>query len=325
MQAILCTEWGGPERLTLTERPDPVAGPGEVVIGVRAAGVNFPDLLMIQHKYQMRPALPFIPGSEVAGDILSVGVGVSAWRPGQRVLAACRVGGFAAQVAVAAETCHALPDAVPYDVAAGFILAYGTVWHALTDRAAAQPGDTLLVLGAAGGVGLAAVQIGKALGLRVIAAASSPAKLAICAGHGADALIDYSTGELRAALARHTGGRGVDIVFDPVGGAHSEPAFRALAWRGRHLVVGFAEGAIPALPLNLALLKGASLVGVFWGEHVKREPQAFRAEAQTLLAWLAEGRLRPLISARYRLADTPQALADMAARRVTGKIVIDLA
>ena len=322
MRAILCTEWGGPELLQLAEVADPVAGPGEVVIGIRAAGVNFPDVLIIQHKYQMRPPLPFIPGSEVAGEVLSVGAGVTSPRVGERVLAACRIGAFAERVTVPAGDCHILPDGVAFDVASGFMLAYSTVWHALTDRAAARPGETLLVLGASGGVGLAAVEIGRAIGLRVIAAASSPEKLAICAARGADALIDYRAEDLRKAMARHTAGRGPDIIFDPVGGSLSEPAFRSIGWRGRHLVIGFAEGAIPALPLNLTLLRGASVVGVFWGEHVKREPVAYRAGAATLLEWLAAGRLQPLISATYPLAETPRALADMAGRRVVGKVVI---
>jgi NADPH2:quinone reductase len=323
MRAILCTEWGGPEKLTLATLPDPVAMPGQVVIGVRAAGVNFPDVLIVQCKYQLRPDLPFVPGSEVAGEVLAVGEGVTTPRVGDRVLAACRIGGFAEQVAVPAGSCHVLPGGVGYPEAAVFMLAYCTVWHALTDRAAARPGETLLVLGAAGGVGLAAVQIGKALGLRVIAAASSPGKLAVCAAHGAGALIDYSAEDLRAGIARATDGQGPDIIFDPVGGALSEPAFRSIAWRGRHLVVGFAEGAIPSLPLNLPLLKGAALVGVSWGGYLKREHAAYRIAAAELLAWLASGRLKPLISARYALQETPRALQDMAARRAIGKLVIE--
>lgn len=322
MKAIVCTEWGGPERLRVDTLPDPAPGDGEVAIRVRAAGVNFPDVLIIQRKYQVRPDLPFVPGSEVAGDVLSVGPGVTGLQVGQRVIALCRVGAFAEQVVAPAAACHILPDAVPYETGAAFLLAYGTSWHALLDRAAAQPGETLLVLGAAGGVGLAALDIARAHGLRAIAAASSPGKLAACAAHGASALIDYTSENLREAIARHTDGRGPDIVFDPVGGPHTEPAFRSIGWRGRHLVIGFADGAIPALPLNLMLLKGAALVGVFWGDQVRREPDRARADADALLAMLAAGTLRPLVSATYTLDRTPQALADMAARKVIGKIVI---
>ena len=322
MKAIVCTEWGGPDRLRVETLPDPVPGEGQVAIRVRAAGVNFPDVLIIQRKYQLRPDLPFVPGAEVAGEILSVGPGVSGLHPGQRVLALCTLGGFAEQALAPAINCHVLPDGVPYDLAAAFLLAYGTAWHALLDRGAAQPGETLLVLGASGGVGLAALDIARAHGLRTIAAASSAGKLAVCAQHGAAALINYTEENLREAITRHAGKRGPDIIFDPVGGNLSEPAFRSIAWRGRYLVIGFADGTIPALPLNLTLLKGASVVGVFWGDHVRREPERYRADADALLAMLAAGRLSPQVSATYTLDQTQAALTAMAARQVIGKIVI---
>jgi len=322
MRAVVCEAWGGPETLTLksVELRDPA--PGEVKIRVRAAGVNFPDVLMIQKKYQVQPELPFTPGSEVAGEVIAVGSGVAAFRPGERVMAYCMLGGFAEEAIAAAASCFAMPDALSYEAAASVLLAYGTSWHALTARAALREGETLLVLGAAGGVGLAAVDIGRALGARVVAAASSDEKLSVCRRYGAAALINYRTENLREALARLTERRGPDVIYDPVGGALAEPAFRSIAWRGRYLVVGFAEGSIPSLALNLPLLKGAAIVGVFWGEHMKREQALYREETEELIGRLASGELKPLISKTYALDQVPQALADMAGRRVVGKIVI---
>lgn len=322
MRAILCERWGGPEQLRVADVPSPRPGPGEVKVRVRAAGVNFPDVLIIQRKYQVRPELPFTPGAEVAGVVAEIGPGVEAPRPGDRVAALCTLGGFAEEVVVPARACAVLPEHVGFPVASAFLLAYGTSWHALRDRAALRAGETLLVLGAAGGVGLAAIDIGKALGAWVVAAASSAAKLDVCRSHGADALIDYGTADLRAAIAEATGERGPDVVFDPVGGALSEPAFRSIAWGGRHLVIGFAGGDIPALPLNLPLLKGASVVGVFWGAFTRREPERNREAAAEMLAMIADGRLRPLVSRSYALDEAPRALLDMAARRVVGKVVI---
>jgi NADPH2:quinone reductase len=258
----------------------------------------------------------------VAGVVSAVGDGVSAFKPGDRVIAFSAHGGFAEQLTVPAHALMPMPPGMDFDTAAAITLTYGTSHHAVVDRAALQAGETMLVLGAAGGVGLAAIEIGKALGARVIAAASSEEKLAVCQAHGADVLINYSTEDLRAAVKAATGGKGPDVVYDPVGGDYTEAAFRAIAWRGRYLVVGFANGEIPKLPLNLALLKGASLVGVFWGEFAKREPQANLAGMRQLLGWLAEGKIKPHISARYALADTAKALNDMAARKVTGKVVI---
>lgn len=321
MKAIVCAQWGGPETLQLQDIATPEPGPHQVCIRVAAAGVNFPDVLIIQKKYQVQPQLPFSPGAEIAGTISAVGSEVRGLTVGMPVAALSGIGGFAEECVVDAQACMPLPPGTPMALAGGLILAYGTSWHALRDRAALQSGETLLVLGAAGGVGLAAVEIGKAIGARVIAAASSDEKLSICREHGADELINYSQTDLRVAL-KELAPKGVDVVFDPVGGALTEAAFRSIAWRGRHLVIGFADGNVPALPLNLPLLKGASLVGVFWGEFAKREPRANAAGMLELLGWIRTGQLRPLISKQYALADAPQALADMAARRVVGKVVV---
>ncbi|MGZ3158375.1 MAG: NADPH:quinone oxidoreductase family protein [Burkholderiaceae bacterium] len=322
MKAIVCKAWGLPETLIIEELPDLVAAPGEIIVDIQAAGVNFPDVLIIQNKYQFKPALPFTPGSEFAGIVRSVGAGVAQYKPGDRVIAFTGQGAFAQQIAVSAQSVMPMPPGMAFDIAAAMTLTYGTSHHAIVDRAQLKPGETLLVLGAAGGVGLAAIEIGKALGARVIAAASSDEKLAICKMHGADATINYTTQDLREAIKNTTNGKGPDVIYDPVGGIYTEPAFRSIAWRGRYLVVGFANGEITKLPLNLALLKGASLVGVFWGEFAKREPQANLAAMRELITWLDEGKIKPHISGRYALSDTPQALNDMAARKVTGKIVI---
>ncbi len=322
MKAVVCKAWGMPDTLVLEELPTPVAGPGQVVIDVKAAAVNFPDVLIIQGKYQFKPQLPFTPGNELAGVVSAVAADVEHIKVGDRVIAMTSVGAFAEQIAVPVQAVLPMPASMDFDTAAAITLTYGTSHHAVVDRAALQPGETMLVLGAAGGVGLAAIEIGKALGARVIAAASSDEKLALCRAHGADETINYASGDLRESIRAATGGRGPDVIYDPVGGDYAEPAFRSIGWRGRYLVVGFANGEIPRLPLNLALLKGASLVGVFWGDFVKREPRASAAAMGQLLGWLAEGKLRPHISARYALAQTAQALNDMAARKVTGKVLI---
>jgi NADPH2:quinone reductase len=321
MRAVVCEAWGGPELLVVKELPPAQAKPGDVVVKIHAAGVNFPDVLIIQKKYQVQPELPFIPGAEIAGEVTAVGDGVTALAVGDRVAALCSVGGFAGEIAIEAGKCIKIPDALSYDVAAGFMLAYGTSWHAVRDRAGLQAGETMLVLGAAGGVGLSAVEIGKAIGARVVAAASSDEKCAICREHGADEVINYSTEDLREGIKR-TCGKGPDVIYDPVGGKYSEAAFRSIGWRGRHLVIGFADGNIPALPLNLALLKGASLVGVFWGDFARREPANNMKGVSEMLGWMKEGKIKPLISKTYSLDESPQALVDMAARKVTGKIVI---
>jgi NADPH2:quinone reductase len=321
MRAVLCESWGGPESLVVKEVPTSALKPGEVLVRIRAAGVNFPDVLIIQKKYQIQPALPFSPGAEISGEVAALGEGVTSLAIGDRVAALCTTGGFAEQIILNAAACVKIPDSLSFEVAAGFMLAYGTSWHAIRDRAALLPTETMLVLGAAGGVGLSAVEIGKAIGARVVAAASTDEKCAICREHGADEVINYTTEELRAGIKR-TCGAGPDVIYDPVGGKYSEAAFRSIGWRGRHLVIGFAAGDIPALPLNLALLKGASLVGVFWGDFVRREPANNMKGISEMLGWMQEGRIKPLISKTYSLDEAPQALLDMAARKVTGKIVI---
>ncbi len=322
MKAVRCKDWGPIDSLAIEDLADLVPGAGEVVVDVRAAGVNFPDVLTVQGKYQVRPELPFTPGNEFAGTVRAVGAGVTGFAPGQAVIGFTRTGAFAEQALAPAEALMPMPPDMDFDIAAAITLTYGTSHHAVVDRAALQPGETMLVLGAAGGVGLAAIEIGKALGARVIAAASSDEKLAICSAHGADAVINYEKEDLREALKAATGGRGPDVIYDPVGGKYSEPALRSIAWRGRHLVVGFAAGEIPKLPWNLMLLKGASVVGVFWGDFVRKEPGANLAAMRQMLGWMAEGKLKPLVSKRYRLEETAQALNDMAARKVTGKVVI---
>jgi NADPH2:quinone reductase len=322
MKAIVCKAWGLPDTLVVEELAAPQPAAGQVVVEVQAAGVNFPDVLIIQGKYQFKPELPFTPGSEVAGVVSAVAPDVTGFKVGDRVIAFTATGGFGQQLAVPAQALMPMPPGMDFATAAAITLTYGTSHHAVVDRAALKSGETMLVLGAAGGVGLAAIEIGKALGARVIAAASSDEKLEVCKAHGADAVINYSKEDLREAIKAATGGKGPDVVYDPVGGDYSEAAFRSIAWRGRYLVVGFANGEIPRLPLNLTLLKGASLVGVFWGEFAKREPKANLAAMRELLGWLAEGKIKPRISARYALADTARALEDMAARKVTGKVVI---
>ncbi len=322
MKAILCKSWGLPDTLAVEELPDVIPGPGQVAIDVQAAGVNFPDVLIIQGKYQFKPELPFTPVSELAGVVRAVGEGVTRFKAGDKVLAFVSQGAFAQQVAASEKVVMPIPPGLDFDTAAAITLTYGTSHHAVVDRAQLKAGETMLVLGAAGGVGLAAIEIGKALGARVIAAASTDEKLAICKEHGADATINYSTQDLRDAIKAATDGKGPDVIYDPVGGIYAEPAFRSIGWRGRYLVIGFANGEIPKLPLNLPLLKGASIVGVFWGEFTRREPKANQAAMRELMTWMAEGKIRPHISGRYALAETSHALSDMAARKVTGKVVI---
>ncbi|KEF34712.1 NADPH:quinone oxidoreductase [Deinococcus sp. RL] len=322
MRAVTCTAFDQPEALSVQTVPDPAPGPGEVVLRVEAAGVNYPDALMVMGQYQVRPPLPFTPGAEAAGTVAAVGEGVTHLRPGQRVAAFTGTGAFAEQLLAPANAVMPLPDGVGTEVAAGLPLAFGTSMHALVDRANLRKGETLLVLGAAGGVGLAAVAIGKALGARVIAAASSEEKLALCREHGADETLNYSTEDLRGRVGALTSGKGPDVIFDPVGGDFAEAAFRSIGWGGRYLVVGFAGGGIPKLPLNLPLLKGASVVGVFWGEFARRDPRANARNLARLLEWVQEGTVRPLVSARYPLERTPEALRALLERRVTGKVVV---
>ena len=322
MKAVLCKQYGPPESLVYEDTPSPKPGPGEVVLSVKAAGVNFPDVLIIQNKYQFKPPLPFSPGSELAGTVKEVGEGVKHWKPGDKVIAFTTFGAFAEEVKTEAARLLPIPQGMDFTTAAGFILTYSTSDHALTDRAQLKSGESLLVLGAAGGVGLAAVEIGKALGARVIACASSADKLAVCKQHGADEVIDYSKEDLRERIKALTDGKGVDVVYDPVGGPYTEPAFRSLAWRGRLLVVGFAAGDIPKLPLNLALLKGASAVGVFWGDFARKEPKAFAEGVARLARWYGEKKLKPHVSQTFPLARAVDALNLLAARKATGKIVL---
>lgn len=324
MRAVLCIEHGPPESLMIADVPDPHAGPGQVVVNVGAAGVNFPDTLIIQNLYQFKPDLPFSPGGEVAGTVGQLGTGVDHVAVGDRVIAFPGWGGFAEQVVVEARTVIPIPETMPTDVAAAFVMTYGTSYHALKDRADPQPGETLLVLGAAGGVGLAAVELGKVMGLRVIAAASTDEKLAVCRDHGADEVINYSKEDLKVRAKELTGGAGADIVYDPVGGDYTEAALRATAWQGRLLVIGFAAGPIPKIPLNLTLLKGCDIRGVFWGSFAAREPKRNAQNLMELVAMFNEGTIRPHISARYPLEDTGAALRAVMDRMATGKIVIEL-
>jgi NADPH2:quinone reductase len=297
-------------------------GKGQVVIDVKACGVNFPDVLIIQGKYQFKPAMPFSPGSEVSGIVKELGEGVERVNVGDRVTAFTNHGGFAEEAIVDASKLIPMPDSVDFVTAASFTLVYATAYYALKDRAQLKPGETLLVLGASGGVGLAAVEIGKVMGARVIAAASSDEKLAVCKQHGADETINYSTEDLRERIKALTGGNGVDVIFDPVGGNYSEPALRSIAWNGRFLVIGFAAGDIPRIPLNLTLLKGCSIVGVFWGSFTEREPRHNQENLSELLRWLTEGKLKPHISATYPLEQAPEALNAMMKRNVKGKVVL---
>ena len=323
MKALLCRAYGPPDSLELTELPTPEAGASQVVIDVRACGVNFPDTLVIAGKYQFQPPMPFAPGTDVAGVISAVGEGVTL-PVGARVFAfmGMGMGGFAEQVVVNAASVVPLPDNIDFMTAAAMHLTYATTYHALVDRAHLQSGETVLVLGAAGGVGLACVELAKLMGARVIAAASTEEKLAVCRASGADETINYTSEDLRDRLKALTGGQGVDVVYDPVGGAYAEPALRSTAWNGRYLVVGFTGGDIPRIPLNLPLLKGCAILGVFWGGFAMRDPKANAAHMRQLVTWLAEGKITPHISGVYALADAPRALDDMLHRRVIGKAVI---
>lgn len=322
MRALLCKKFGPPESLVLEEIEAPTPGENQVVIRVHAAGVNFPDALIIQNLYQFKPPLPFSPGGECAGVIEAVGSGVTQVKPGDRVLALTGHGAFAEQVLVDAKALVPLPPDVDFVTAAAFMMTYATSYHALQDRGALKAGETLLVLGASGGVGLAAIEIGKALGATVIAAASSQEKLSICQDHGADLLLNYTKEDLKERVKELTKGKGVDVVYDPVGGDYTEAALRSCAWRGRLLVVGFANGQIPKLPANLTLLKGCSIVGVFWGDYARREPKSNAAALQTLFTWRKEGKLRPHIFGVYPLERGAEAIRALMNRSVSGKLVI---
>jgi len=321
VKAVLCKELGPVESLVVEDVPARKPGRGEVVIAVRAAGVNFPDVLIVQGKYQFKPELPFSPGNEVAGVVTAIGADVERVAVGDRVISAMLWGAFAEEVVVDQHAVIALPDAISFEVGACLITAYATTIYALKERAELQPGETLAVLGASGGVGLAAVQLGKLMGARVIACASTAEKLALCREHGADEVINYSEENLKQRLKELSNG-GVDVVYDPVGGQLSEQAVRALAWGGRLLVVGFASGDIPNIPLNLVLLKSCQLVGVFWGAFSTRDPKRNQQLFGQVLEWVANGKLQPLVSKTYALSEASQALDDMANRRVRGKVAL---
>ena len=322
MKAVVCQEFGPPEKLVIEKMSDPEAGPGQVVIDVKAAAVTFPDTLMIEDKYQFKAAPPFIPGGEVAGIVSAVGEGVESFAEGDRVVGGAGItGGFAERAAVPALSTRKIPEDVDFAEATGLLYAYGTGYYGLHHRGHLQPGETLLVLGAGGNVGLAAVELGKMMGARVIAAASSDEKLALCRERGADESINYSTENLKERAKALTEGQGCDVVYDAVGGDYAEAAIRATAWGGRFLVIGFTAG-IPRVPLNLTLLKSCQIVGVFYGAMVAREPETRDAIAQDLLRWTAEGKLSPHVSRRYSLDEGPQALRDMIDRKAVGRIVV---
>ena len=322
MRAILCRQYGPPESLTVEEVDEPVAKDGQVVVDVKACAVNFPDVLIIRNLYQFKPPLPFSPGAEIAGVVRSVGPGVESVRVGDRVFASTGWGGLAEQIAVDARSLIPIPDGIDFGPASSFLYAYGTSQYALKDRGRLQPGESLVVLGAAGGVGLAAVELGALMGATVIAAASSDDKLELCRDYGAAETINYTTEDLKTRMRELTGGVGADVVYDPVGGPYSEPALRATAWEGRFLVVGFAAGDIPAIPLNLTLLKGCEIVGVFWGAFVGRQPERHRSNVEELVAWWRAGKLRPHVSATYPLDRAAEAIRELADRKAKGKIVV---
>ncbi len=322
MKAILCTELTGPDGLAVADLSDPTAGPGQVVVGIRACGVNFADTLIVQGQYQEKPPLPFVPGAEIAGDVLALGAGVTHLRVGQRVAALCETGGFAEQVAVDAARCVSLPDGMAYETAAGFLITYGTSHVGLVHRAKLQPGEALLVHGAAGGVGLAAVEIGALLGATVIATASSPEKLDLARQYGAAHTIDYTSENFVDRVKAITGGRGADVIYDPVGGDVLDQSLRCIAWEGRLLVIGFASGRIPQIPAGLLLVKNVSAVGLYWGAYARRNPQVLTDSLAQLFAWHAVGKLKPHISATFPLAETGEAMRSLMERRSKGKVVV---
>ncbi|QCX00872.1 NADPH:quinone oxidoreductase family protein [Aggregatimonas sangjinii] len=322
MKAIRCKAYGPPSSLVLEEVDNLKPKAKEVLVSVKACGLNFPDTLIIQGLYQFKPDLPFTPGSDVAGIVKEVGEEVTHLKVGQEVFGFVAYGALAEEVVVPANACFPKPPQMDFPTAASFLMAYGTSYHALKDRAHLAEGETLLVLGASGGVGIAAVELGKLMGAKVIAAASTEEKLALCKEYGADETINYVAQDLKATIKELTEGKGVDVVYDPVGGTFSEPALRGTAWNGRFLVVGFAAGDIPKIPLNLPLLKGASIVGVFWGAFAMKNPKANMQNSMQLMQWHAEGKLKPHIHAIYDLADTAKALEEMTNRKVKGKLIV---
>ena len=322
MKALLCTRPGKPEDLTVADLPDPEAGPGEAVVRVESAALNFFDLLIIAGKYQYKPAYPFSPGAEFAGVVESLGADVTGFAPGDRVIGYAGWGAARQKLAITAQRLIKMPAGLDADRGCGLIVTYGTSYYALKDRGGLKPGETLAVLGASGGTGLAAVELGKLMGARVIACASSDDKLAFARQHGADDGVNYATADLREALKTLGGQHGIDVVYDPIGDRYAEPALRSLAWLGRYLVVGFAAGEIPKLPLNLVLLKSCDVRGVFWGSWTERDPEGHRANMADLLGWCAEGTLSAHVHATYPLTDAARALADIAGRKVMGKVVL---
>ncbi|MBE8191475.1 MAG: NADPH:quinone oxidoreductase family protein [Alphaproteobacteria bacterium] len=332
MKAVLCKDYGPPESLVVEDVPSPSAEAGQVVLAVHAAAVNFPDVLIIENKYQFKPPLPFSPGGEVAGVVQEVGEGVSTLKVGDRVIGSCGNGGFVEELAIPATSCIPIPDAMDMETASALVLTYGTSYYGLKDRAVLKAGEKLLVMGAAGGVGLAAVELGKAAGAYVIAAASTAEKLALCKEHGADATLLYPADAMdkdaqrafSAQIKDLTDGAGADVIYDPVGGTYAEPALRAINWEGRYLVIGFAAGDIPKIPLNLTLLKSCQIVGVFWGAFVARDPKANEQNLADLMALYKAGKIAPHISARYPLAEAGAALRYMSDRKVKGKVILNV-
>ncbi len=323
MKAIVCKQFGPPSNLVLEEIESPKPKEKEVVVQVKACGVNFPDTLIIQGLYQFKPELPFTPGSDIAGIVKETGSGVTHVKPGDEVFGFVMHGGYAEAVVVPGNACFIKPPMMDFPIAASFMMAYGTSYHALKDRAKLQEGETLLVLGASGGVGLAAVELGKLMGAKVIAAASTNEKLQLCQEYGADEVINYTTEDLKSKIKELTEGKGVDVVYDPVGGAYSEAAIRGMAWEGRYLVVGFAAGDIPKIPLNLALLKGCAIVGVFWGSFAMKTPKKNMQNTMELMQWYGSGKLKPHIYRIYPLSESAKALEAMMNREVRGKVVIE--
>ncbi len=322
MKAVVCTQYGKVEDLKYQDMPDPIAGPGQVVVEVKAAGLNFPDLLLVQGLYQMKPPTPFVPGAECAGIISAVGEGVNRYKTGDKVMAYMMNGAFAQKIAVAQEALVPLPTGMGFDIGAGITTTYATSYYALKQRAKLQPGETLVVLGAAGGVGLAAVELGVAMGAKVIAVASTQEKLDLAAAHGAQMGINYEKEDLKAAIKAATDGKGADVIYDPVGGKYAEPALRGIGWNGRYLVIGFAAGEIPKIPLNLTLLKSASLVGVFWGAWAMRNPAGHVQNMKEIFDMFAQGKIKATVTAHYPMEDFMQGFDDLAQRKAKGKIVL---
>lgn len=322
MKAVLCHAYGAADDLQLQDLPEPQAGAGEVVVKVAAAALNFFDTLLIAGKYQVKPAFPFSPAAEFAGIVHSVGAGVSGWKPGDRVMSYSAYGAAREFYVTKASRLVRVPDNLDLERAAGLSVTYGTTIHALKDRAMLKPGETLAVLGAAGGTGLAAIEIGKLMGARVIACASSDEKCSFAKQRGADETVNYGNSDLRAELKRLGGAHGIDVIYDPIGGPYAEPAIRSMAWKGRYLVIGFAAGEIPKMPLNLPLLKGCEIVGVHWGAFVEREPEELAQEMAEIVNWCAEGKLSAHVHAVYPLGQTAQALKDIAARKIMGKAIL---